>query len=111
MGFPIRLTTALAMRARDAAAIQDRSLTEQVEHWARLGQLVESVATNATVERLKAISHDPGLTRMLATADTAVGRARAKRAIAHASPFRHGTTTASPTQIVKVEAKPRARRQ
>src|SRR5204862_293651 len=55
-GIPVRLSGALASRARAPAEIHDRSLTEQVEHWARLGQIVESAVLSSTVLRLKTIS-------------------------------------------------------
>ena len=103
-GVPIRLSSDLAARAREAARVQERSLTEQVEHWARLGRVVESVALSATVDRLKATSHDPRLARMLASADSELGRRRAARSIAKANPVRYGTTRASGTKIVKVDS-------
>ncbi|HEY1555919.1 MAG TPA: hypothetical protein VGF94_13865 [Kofleriaceae bacterium] len=106
-GIPIRLSAALATSARETAEVQDRSLTEQVEHWARLGQVVESVVLGPTVGRLKAISHDVRLPRMLDVADTETGRARAARAIARANPVRYGTTRASGGKVVKVSARGR----
>jgi hypothetical protein len=80
-GIPVRLSEALAARARTAAEVFDRSLTEQVEHWARLGQEVEAVISAATVQRLKVRSHDPELGRRLAFAASAEGRAAAKQLI------------------------------
>jgi len=109
LGFPIRLTAALATRAKESAEIQDRSVTEQVEHWARLGQIVESVATAGTVERLKAVSHDRRLPQLLDAADTDLARKRAARAIAKANPVRHGMTAKDPSRIVRVETKKRGR--
>jgi hypothetical protein len=109
LGFPIRLTASLATRARETAEVQDRSVTEQVEHWARLGQIVESVATAGTVERLKSVSHDPRLTQLLDAADSSRGRERAARSIAKANPVRHGTTAKEPSRIVRVETKRRGR--
>ena len=80
-GVPVRLSEALAARAREVASIQDRSLTEQVEHWARLGQLVESVISAGAVERLKSRSYDPELPDRLAFAKTPRGRAKAAQLI------------------------------
>jgi hypothetical protein len=105
---PIRLSPALANRARQAADIQDRSLTEQVEHWARLGQVVEAAVFSSTIAYLKAVSHDERLTQMLAAADTASARKRAARSIAKKNPVRYGTTTMEPAKIRKIE--PRRRR-
>jgi hypothetical protein len=80
-GIPVRLSEALTARARTAAQVLDRSLTEQVEHWARLGQEVEAVISATTAQRLKARSYDPDLGLRLAFASTAKGRAAAKKLI------------------------------
>lgn len=76
-GIPVRLSAQLAASARSAARTQERSLTEQVEHWARLGQQVERVVMASTVARLKARSHDTKLDERLEFAATAEGRAKA----------------------------------
>ena len=89
-GIPVRLSEKLTTRARAAAEVLDRSLTEQVEHWARLGQIVEATVTAGTLERLKARSHDPKLPALLAAADTAPGRAKAAKLIASRDRVRHG---------------------
>ena len=80
-GVPVRLSAALTQHARTAAKVLDRSLTEQVEHWARLGQVVEETIATATVRRLKARSHDPKLAARLAAAASPEGQARAARLI------------------------------
>jgi hypothetical protein len=76
-GVPVRLSAALAARARTAADVQDRSVTEQVEHWARLGQVVEAAISAGATHQLKAYSHDSELPDRLAFASTAAGRAKA----------------------------------
>jgi hypothetical protein len=80
-GVPVRLSEALTARARTAAQVLDRSLTEQVEHWARLGQEVEAVITAETVQRLKARSYDVELSDRLAFAASADGRMAARQLI------------------------------
>jgi len=89
-GIPVRLSEALAVRARAAAQILERSMTEQVEHWARLGQVVEAAISAGTVHRLKARSHDPELAQRLAFAATPEGRAKAAKLIRERNPVRHG---------------------
>ena len=76
-GIPVRLSAQLAASARTAARTQERSLTEQVEHWARLGQQVERAVMASTVARLKARSHDSRLDERLEHAATPEGRAKA----------------------------------
>jgi hypothetical protein len=69
---------------------QERSLTDQVEHWARLGQAVEEAVLAATVQRLKARSHDPALSTRLAASKTPEGRKKAAELIRSRNPVRHG---------------------
>lgn len=89
-GTPVRLSSDLAARARSAAITQERSLTDQVEHWARLGQAVEEAVLAATVQRLKARSHDPALSTRLAASKTPEGRTKAAELIRSRNPVRHG---------------------
>jgi hypothetical protein len=102
---PIRVSAALAEKARTAAEIQDRSLTEQLEHWARLGQAVESAVLSSTVSRLKHASYDERLLRILDTADTPRARKRAARSIAGKNPFRYGITAGKPGKIIKSKSR------
>jgi hypothetical protein len=88
-GIPVRLSEQLAMRARAAAVVEDRSLTEQVEHWARLGQAVEDAVLAATVKRLKARSHDRELAGRLAFASSPAGQAAAAKVIADRNVILH----------------------
>jgi hypothetical protein len=93
-GVPVRLSEALTTRARSVAAVQDRSLTEQVEHWARLGQVVEQAISAGTMMKLKARSYDEGLADALAFADTTDGRAAALELIKNDNEVRHEETAA-----------------
>jgi hypothetical protein len=87
---PVRLSAALASGARTASRVCDRSLTEQVEHWARLGQVVEAAIAAPTTQHLKALSHDPELADRLAAARTDDGRARAAELIRARNAVLHG---------------------
>lgn len=89
-GIPVRLSADLAQRARSAAETSERSVTEQVEHWARLGQAVEDVVLAKTVMRLKAHSHDADLDARIAFAATPSGREKALALITARNPVRHG---------------------
>jgi hypothetical protein len=89
-GIPVRLSADLAQRARTAAETAERSVTEQVEHWARLGQAVEDVVLAKTVQRLKARSHDADLSARIALADSAAGRAKALELIKTRNSTRYG---------------------
>lgn len=89
-GIPVRLSEALASSARAAAAVTERSLTEQVEHWARLGAAVEAVVSHRTVTVLKTRSHDPELGARMAFAKTPAGRTHAAQLVAARDPVRYG---------------------
>jgi len=102
-GIPVRLSADLAQRARQAAETADRSVTDQVEHWARLGQAVEDVVLAKTVARLKARSHDADMPARIAMADTAEGRAKALALINGRSPVRHGADARGHLRIVRAE--------
>lgn len=64
-------------------------MTEQVEHWARLGQVVEAAISAETMQKLKARSYDEGLEDALAVADTAQGREAAAMLIRAENPVRY----------------------
>lgn len=53
----IKISSDLATAARQAAAHADRSLTAQVEHWARLGQVADQQLTGSAMLALKHPDH------------------------------------------------------
>jgi len=53
MGMPVKLSDDLVQSARLEAAATDRSITAQIEHWAKLGRAVESALQHADVLALK----------------------------------------------------------
>lgn len=53
MGMPVKLSDELVQRARKEAARTRRSMTAQVEHWARIGQAAERSMPASAVERLR----------------------------------------------------------
>jgi len=106
-GVPVRLSADLAARARTAATTQERSLTEQVEHWARLGQVVEDAVLTATVQRLKARSHDPELSARITRSMTSEGQARAAELIRSRNAVLHGIDAKGSIQTVRASTKRR----
>ena len=107
-GVPVRLSNELAARARTAAELEDRSISGQVEHWARIGQAIEEVIGASTMKRLKARSHDPQLHARLARADTDEGAAAAAKLIAQRDPVRYGI--GGNGKIVRVDSRKSRRR-
>lgn len=59
MGTSLKLSDDLVREAREEAEATDRSLTSQIEHWARLGRTVESALRHEDVVALKRTSEVP----------------------------------------------------
>jgi len=53
MGMPVKLSDELVAAARKEAASTDRSITGQIEHWAKIGRSVETVLSHQDVRALK----------------------------------------------------------
>lgn len=53
MGMPVKLSDDLVLSARLEAEATDRSITAQIEHWAKLGRAVEAALKHADVLALK----------------------------------------------------------
>jgi hypothetical protein len=53
MGMPVKLSDELVESAREEAVNTDRSLTGQIEHWAKIGRSVETVLRHKDVQALK----------------------------------------------------------
>lgn len=58
MGLPVKLSDALVKLARMEAEAADRSLTAQIEHWARLGRSAEAALRHEDVLALKRTEGD-----------------------------------------------------
>ena len=53
MGMPVKLSDDLVESAREEAARSDRSITGQIEHWAKIGRSVETLLRHQEVQALK----------------------------------------------------------
>ena len=53
MGMPVKLSDELVQSARAEAEATDRSITAQIEHWAKLGRAVEVALKHADTLALK----------------------------------------------------------
>jgi ParD-like antitoxin of type II bacterial toxin-antitoxin system len=63
MGMPVKLSDELVESAREEAANTDRSITGQIEHWAKIGRSVETVLKHQEVQTLKRSPLSARLTR------------------------------------------------
>jgi hypothetical protein len=55
---PVKLSSQLVDSAREVSQLADRSITAQVEHWARLGRAAERLLTHDQVMALKRDTHE-----------------------------------------------------
>lgn len=58
MGMPVKLSDELVRLARKEAQAADRSITAQIEHWAKLGRSVETALRHEDVLALKEAGGD-----------------------------------------------------
>ena len=72
MGMPVKLSDALVESAREEAASTDRSITGQIEHWAKIGRSVETVLRHQDIRALKRSSAAATLSRSTRRAVQAV---------------------------------------
>lgn len=85
---PLRLDAQLVHDARSSATLMDRSPTAQVEFWAKLGRVAESVFSHDRICTIKQMGQVQDLDSLIARIDTNEGR---KLALAEIQ--RHGTPT------------------
>jgi hypothetical protein len=85
---PLRIDSELVNQARNSGALHDRPPTAQIEHWAKLGRVLDSVLSGASVAQVKQLSRVDDLEAILALTQTPEGRARARAVIArHKGPI------------------------
>lgn len=98
---PLRFDSAFVNDARSSAALMERSVTAQVEFWAKLGRVAEAVFAHDRIRMLKETGRVQDLDALLAKVDTAAGRELAKAEIVrHGTPI-YGTDPAHPGFIVQ----------
>ena len=98
---PLRLDSALVKEARSTAVLMDRSLSAQVEFWAKLRRVAEAVFAHDRIRMFKEIGRVQDLDILLAKVDTPEGRELAKAEIArHGTPI-YGTDPARPGLVVQ----------
>lgn len=88
MSLPVKLSDALVLDARLAGEALERSLTGQVEFWARLGRAIEPLLQGTQVLALCRSAKAQPLSACLETADSPDGRRRVSEYL-EAQPFPH----------------------
>lgn len=113
MGIPLKVSDGLFAVAKHEAKATDRSITAQVEHWAKIGRAVEAIVAHDELLALKEAGelltpvfpskmrrkevHDT-LMRIMTNAD----REAARAAIRKSGKARYGTDPAHPGMLVQI---------
>lgn len=85
---PLRIDSELVNQARNVGALHDRPPTAQIEHWAKLGRVLDSVLSGKSIAHVKQLSRIDDLDAILALTQTPAGQAKARAVIAkHKGPI------------------------
>jgi len=84
---PLRIDSELVNQARSAGAVFDRPPTAQIEHWAKLGRVLDRILSGENVAKVKQRGKVADLDEVVALSQTERGRKKALMMIAkHAGP-------------------------
>lgn len=101
---PLRIDSELVNQARTAGALFDRPPTAQIEHWAKLGRVLDSVLVGESVAKVKQRGNVADLDRVVALSQSEAGRKKALALIArHAGPV-YETDPQSPDLVLERRA-------
>ncbi len=104
MSQPVKLSDGLVIDARVAGAAVQRSISGQVEFWARLGRAVERLLEGRQVLALAQSETAEPLSACLASVDAPAGRRRVTEYL-ETQPFPHFEPAAdSPGLLVRIDA-------
>ncbi|HEY3757611.1 MAG TPA: hypothetical protein VGL42_15770 [Opitutaceae bacterium] len=79
---PLRIDSELVNLARTRGALFDRPPTAQIEHWAKLGRVLESVLVGDSVAKVKQRGNVAELDQVVALSQSEKGRKKALALIA-----------------------------
>jgi hypothetical protein len=82
---PLRIDSELVHQARSAGALFDRPPTAQIEHWAKLGRVLDAVLSGKSVASVKECARVSSIEKIVAFSQTKAGQAKARAIIS-----RHG---------------------
>lgn len=102
MSQPVKLSDQLVNEARTTAAVAERSISGQIEHWAKLGRAVEGLLRGDRVHAL-GIAAEQQLSSMVASVDRESGRKRVQDYLS-TRPYPHFEPVAQrPGWLVRIE--------
>jgi len=101
---PLRIDSDLVNLARTTGALFDRPPTAQIEHWAKLGRVLDSVLLGESAANVKQRGSIVDIDRVVALSQSAKGQKRALALIAkHAGPV-YETDPKEPDLVVERRA-------
>lgn len=101
---PLRIDSELVNLARTTGALFDRPPTAQIEHWAKLGRVLDSVLLGESVANVKQRGNIAELDRVMALSQSAKGRKKVLALIAkHAGPV-YETDPKAPNLVIERRA-------
>jgi hypothetical protein len=107
---PLRIDSELVNLARTTGALLDRTPTAQIEHWAKLGRVLDSILVGESVAKVKQRANVADLDQVVALSQSEKGRKKALALIAkHAGPVYEADPTA-PDLIIERRADGSTRR-
>jgi hypothetical protein len=102
MGRPLQISDELVLRAREEAERSERTITEQIEHWARLGLAVEALLSHAEVAALERRGRALTLPQAHALVHSSEGRESARKHLAATMGPLYAADPEQPDSIVRV---------
>lgn len=98
---PIRLSDELLGQARESGQRFHRSIPQQVEHWAQLGRVLESALTLPGTGKLKDLSREPDLRKMIAQAETPAGKEKVKAFLRKTGTAKYSSDPENPGGVIQ----------
>ena len=99
----MKVSDALILEARLVSEIAERSITSQIEYWARLGMAVEPLLRGEEVLALQKAGTATPLSKCIESVDSSKGR---QRVVDHlkSQPYPHYEAASRPGLLVKIDA-------
>jgi hypothetical protein len=102
MGQPVKISDKLLLEARQVSAAMNRSIAGQIEHWARLGQVIEPVLTGDQTHTLARAPKGIPLSAVFASIGTKENQVRFEKHL-DSQPFPHFEATGNPGVFIKID--------
>mgnify|MGYP003679313901 CR=1 FL=1 len=107
---PLRIDSALVNQARTSGALFDWPSTAQIEHWAKLGRVLDTVLSGSSAAKVKELAQVKVLDEVVELSQTDAGQEKARAIIArHRGPV-YEADPKNPDLIIERSPDGKARR-